>query len=164
MTPTKNIFGDGADGEVVIDDTVRLTKDEEFSADKLNTILNQGLSPDPQGYKITCVGTMTPTPQPKSRMEECVEKIITEFGIMDCDITLDPVLRVSPRAISIRSHAVLPIKDFLRSSLRSLIETYDRETEVEEAHKDFGGAEQKEGWDDYYRAQSAARAKWKGEN
>lgn len=84
---------------------------------------------------------MTKTNQPKSRMEECIDELMDK-------LTNDPMSSV-------------------RSIMISLLDTYDRETEIKpSAHyagRTIFGTSVEDPCDDVLAAQSVARAKWKGE-
>lgn len=96
------------------------------------------------------------TNQPKSRMEEVANEMVKKFR-QDAS----SMISVENGMEWLYTSPVF-VENFLRSSLRSLIETYDRETEVH--YKDSRCDCQDESVCSCNRdAQSAARAKWKGE-
>lgn len=96
------------------------------------------------------------TPQPKSRMEEIVEEKIDAFFK---NFRVTDISSAQCRCMDgAKRHAEM----FLRNHIVSLIETYDRETEVV-GNFDDKNIDGIRAWRAYDNAQSAARAKWKGE-
>lgn len=122
---------------------------------------------------------MTPTPQPKSRMEEKFNEIISDF-ILEFSVSFQKG-NESDTVCACEGGAEMHVVKFLEKSMRSLIETYDRETEMErkgvwiklQTGEDLVGHRYSDkeieennralSFNDAIDAQSAAKAKWKGE-